>query len=167
MRFARSEISSRPTKSLRPQTPAGELRLAIWLAAPALLMVCPPAFAGQQISPLGEWRTEKAGGRVDIRRCGSGLCGHVVDGAPLRANPDQRDVRNPDPALRARRVMGLQVIGPFTGGPREWKGGPLYDPETGDAARRGTLTLTDANTLTVKACIMPLLCRTQRWTRVR
>lgn len=138
-----------------------------WLLPPLLLVLATPAMAAPQASPLGEWRTEKAGGRVEIRRCGTGLCGYVVDGAPLRANPDQRDVRNPDRTLRQRRVKGLQVLGSFTGGPREWQGGPLYDPETGDSARRGTLKLIDENTMTVKACIMPLLCRTQRWTRSR
>lgn len=116
---------------------------------------------------IGMWRTQERGGVIRIGRCGGALCGHVVDGAPLRANPDQRDVHNPDRALRARRVMGLQVLSGFIGGPKTWRGGPLYDPNSGDGARMGYLTLVNRDTLKVKGCIAPLLCRTQTWTRLR
>lgn len=116
---------------------------------------------------VGMWRTQERGGVIRIARCGAALCGHVIDGAPLRANPDQRDVHNPDKTLRGRRVMGLQVLSGFTGGPTTWRGGPLYDPNSGDGARTGYLTLVDRNTLKVKGCIAPLLCRTQTWTRLR
>lgn len=123
--------------------------------------------AADEEAVIGRWNTQKQGGIVEIHRCGQALCGRVVDGAPLRANPDQRDVNNPDKALRGRKVMGARVLSGFTGGPREWKGGPLYDPETGDGAKKGSLTLADANTLKVKGCIASFLCRTQTWTRAR
>lgn len=133
-----------------------------------LLAVLPGAAqASGEEALIGRWNTQKQGGVVEIHRCGQALCGRVVDGAPLRANPDQRDVNNPDKALRSRKVMGARVLGGFTGGPREWKGGPLYDPETGDGAKKGSLTLAGANTLKVKGCIASFLCRTQTWTRVR
>lgn len=134
--------------------------LAIGLA----LGTSPPP---QDASPIGRWRTEKAAGVVEIVPCGTQLCGIVVDGAPLRANPDQRDVRNDDPTLRDRRVRGLRVLHGFTGGPRQWKGGPLYDPDSGDSAPRGTLTLIDRDTLRVKGCLVAFLCRTQNWKRLR
>ncbi|RHW19060.1 DUF2147 domain-containing protein [Sphingomonas gilva] len=137
------------------------------LLALALLSVPSALPAAGEEALIGRWNTQKQGGVVEIHRCGQALCGRVVDGAPLRANPDQRDTRNPDKALRGRRVMGLRVLHGFTGGPREWKGGPLYDPETGDGAKSGTLTLVDASTLKVKGCLMAFLCRTQTWTRVR
>lgn len=116
---------------------------------------------------VGRWHTERRGGVVEIHRCGAALCGRVVDGAPLRANPDQRDVHNPDRSLRDRRVMGLRVLSGFTGGPSEWKGGPLYDPDSGDGAPKGTLRLVDRNTLQVKGCLALFLCRTQTWRRAR
>lgn len=134
-----------------------------------LALLCIPSSlpaAGEE-AIIGRWNTQKQGGVVEIHRCGQALCGRVVDGAPLRTNPDQRDIRNPDKALRDRRVMHLRVLHGFTGGPREWKGGPLYDPETGDGAKSGKLTLVDANTLKVKGCLMAFLCRTQTWTRAR
>ncbi|MES1972181.1 MAG: DUF2147 domain-containing protein [Pseudomonadota bacterium] len=134
------------------------------LAAVALLgadVAAPP-------NPLiGRWRTEKRNGIVELAPCGPAICGKVLDGAPLRANPDQRDVRNRDAALRVRRVMGLRVLEGFTGGPRTWTGGPMYDPDTGDGASSGYLTLLNPDTLQVKGCIVAFLCRTQTWTRIR
>jgi uncharacterized protein (DUF2147 family) len=116
---------------------------------------------------IGLWSTGSQGGRVELYRCGTAICGKVNDAAPLRANPDQRDVKNPDPALRDRRLKGLVVLRGFKGGPREWKGGPVYDPETGDGAAKGYLTLRPDGKLEVKGCKAAIFCRTKVWTRVR
>jgi uncharacterized protein (DUF2147 family) len=115
----------------------------------------------------GLWSTGGNGGQVELYRCGAAICGKVVDAAPLRANPDHRDVKNPDRKLRERRLKGLVVLRGFDGGPREWKGGPLYDPETGDGAATGTLTLRADGKLEVKGCKAAIFCRTKIWTRAR
>ena len=128
------------------------------LAAPAL---------AQDAGLAGRWRTSAENGLVAIERCGETYCGRLKDAAPLRADPDQRDVRNRKAELRTRRLKDLTVLANFSGGPRSWSGGPLYDPETGQGASTGTLTLLDDDTLAVKGCIAPLLCRTQTWKRVR
>ena len=114
----------------------------------------------------GLWSTGSQDGRVQIYRCGAAYCGRIVDAAPLRANPDQRDVHNADAALRTRRLKGLVVIAEFTGGPTEWKGGPVYDPETGDGAATGYLKLRADGKLELKGCVA-IFCRTKVWTRVR
>lgn len=116
---------------------------------------------------IGLWSTGSQGGRVELYRCGAAICGKVDDAAPLRANPDQRDVKNPDRKLRERRLKGLVVLQGFSGGPREWKGGPLYDPEAGEGAATGTLTLRADGKLEVKGCKAAIFCRTKIWTRVR
>lgn len=129
-----------------------------------LMAVAGPASA--QDSPLlGRWRTAAQGGIVEIYRCGAGLCGRIVDAAPLRRDPNQTDVRNLNPALRTRPLRGLRVLEAFTGGPTTWTGGPLYDPDSGQRAGRGVLTLLEGGRLSVRGCIAPLLCRTQIWTR--
>ena len=130
----------------------------------ALMAVADPAWA-QDSSLLGRWRTTAQGGIVEIHKCGAGLCGRIVDAAPLRRDPNQTDVRNPDPALRSRPLRGLRVLDGFTGGPMTWTGGPLYDPDSGQRAGRGVLTLIEGGRLSVRGCIAPLLCRTQIWTR--
>jgi uncharacterized protein (DUF2147 family) len=121
--------------------------------------------AAQDAPILGRWRTAAQGGVVEIHRCGAVLCGRLVDAAPLRRNPDQTDVRNPDPTLRTRPLRGLRVLDGFTGGPKTWTGGPLYDPDSGQRAGRGALTLLEGGRLSVRGCIAPLMCRTQTWTR--
>lgn len=113
----------------------------------------------------GIWATGSEGGRVEIYRCGAALCGRVVGAARLRDNPDLRDVRNSDAKLRQRRIKGLVVLKGFTGGPVEWKGGPVYDPETGDGASRGYLKLLAIGKLELKGCVA-FICRTKIWTKV-
>src|SRR3546814_4153041 len=58
-------------------------------------------------------------GRVELYRCGTAICGKVDDAAPLRANPDHRDVKNPDASPREQRLKGLVVLQGFEGGPAE------------------------------------------------
>lgn len=135
-------------------------RIAIALALATLAV---PAGANEI---TGLWATGSAGGKVEIYRCGGALCGRIVDASRLRANPDLRDVRNGDPALRTRRLRGLVVLQGFTGGPRDWRGGPVYDPESGDGARRGFLKLLPDGTLELKGCVA-MFCRTKLWTRIR
>lgn len=142
------------------------IRPAVAAAVLLVLGTSSPA-ASQQASIIGRWRTPAQNGVVEIQRCGAALCGRLVDAAPLRSNPDQRDVRNRDAALRDRPLRGLLVLRNFTGGPTVWRGGPLYDPNSGQTASSGSLTVVDENRLAVRGCIAPLLCRTQTWRRVR
>lgn len=136
-------------------------RLVLSLAA-AGLFAAPAAASAADIT--GIWATGSEGGRVEIYRCGTALCGRIVDAARLRGNPDLRDVRNSDAKLRQRRIKGLVVLKGFTGGPVEWKGGPVYDPETGDGAPRGFLKLLANGKLELKGCVA-FFCRTKIWTR--
>ena len=135
---------------------------AAWLA----FLAASPAMA-QDEALLGRWRTPAQNGVVVIERCGTGLCARVADAAALRADPEQRDVRNRDPALRSRPIKGLTVVRAASGGPRVWTAGPLYDPDSGQGAATGTLTLIEPNRLAVRGCIARMLCRTQTWTRAR
>lgn len=141
-------------------------RAAPVLAAVVLTGLAAVGPAAAQDAPvLGRWRTAAQGGVVEIHRCGAALCGRLVDAAPLRRNPDQKDVRNREPTLRTRPLRGLRVLEGFTGGPTTWTGGPLYDPDSGERASRGALTLQEGGRLSVRGCIAPLVCRTQTWTR--
>jgi uncharacterized protein (DUF2147 family) len=114
---------------------------------------------------LGTWKTPKHDGKVVIRECGAAICGHVIDGRELRANPNQTDVHNPNPVKRERRVLGLNILEGYTGGPTEWTGGSVYDPQTGDSSNDSTLTLQAPNTLVVKGCRF-LFCRSETWTKI-
>lgn len=137
------------------------MKLTVLPLLAAALFVAPAASAADI---TGIWATGSEGGRVEIYRCGAALCGKVVDAARLRGNPDLRDVRNSDAKLRTRRIKGLVVLKGFTGGPAEWKGGPVYDPETGDGASRGYLKLLANGKLELKGCVA-FICRTKIWTK--
>lgn len=134
------------------------------LTAVAAGLLATPAVAGAA-DITGIWATGTEGGRVQIYRCGAALCGKIIGASRLRANPDLRDERNSDTKLRSRRIKGLVVLRGFTGGPREWQGGPVYDPETGDGAPRGHLKLLAKDRLELKGCVA-IFCRTKVWTRI-
>ena len=114
---------------------------------------------------FGLWETQKNNGRVLIEPCGTAVCGRVVDGDQLRANPDQTDVHNSDPEKRQRRVKGLTILEGYRGGPSQWNGGSVYDPQTGDESHHSTLTLVSRDSLEVEGCRL-FFCRSETWTRV-
>jgi uncharacterized protein (DUF2147 family) len=134
------------------------------IAVVAFAGVASPSAAANDI--FGVWSTDQNNGRVAIVRCGDAICGKVIDGKVLHANPDQRDVFNPDRSKRDRPIKGLMVLEGYRGGPAEWKGGWVYDPQTGMMSSDSRLHLTSPDTLTVEGCRW-VLCRSQTWTRVR
>jgi uncharacterized protein (DUF2147 family) len=114
---------------------------------------------------FGLWATQKNNGRVLIEPCGAAICGRVIAGDQIRANPNQADVNNPDPGKRARRVKGLTILEGYSGGPPQWSGGSVYDPQTGDETHDSTLTLISRDTLEVEGCRL-IFCRSETWTRM-
>lgn len=114
----------------------------------------------------GLWATPSDNGRVQIYKCGDGLCGKLVDADQIRANPEQTDHYNKNKAQRGRKVKGLVLFSGYTGGPSEWTGGQIYDPRSGDTGRNGKIKVVSADRLDVKGCLGPI-CRTQKWTRVK
>lgn len=113
---------------------------------------------------FGVWATEKNHGRVLIEPCGGNVCARVLDGDQLRANPNQADVLNPDPAKRNRLVRGMYILQGYSGGPTHWQGGTVYDPQTGDQSSDSTLDLVGDDELKIEGCKF-VLCRTETWTR--
>ena len=114
----------------------------------------------------GRWMTPTRHGEVVISECGEALCGRLVDGDGIRANPSQPDALNKDASLRNRLLKNLVMLEGFTGGPSEWKGGTVYNPEDG-GTYKGTIKLVDPNTLKLTGCIVFPLCKTQTWVRAK
>lgn len=140
------------------------MKLAILPAAAlAIAALASPALAGD---PTGLWQTPTNGGQVRISRCGQALCGALVNSDHIRANANARDEHNRDVGQRNRPLRGLQMLSGFTGGPTEWRGGSVYNPADG-GTYRGTITMTNDNTLRLRGCIVAPLCKTQTWTRIQ
>ncbi len=122
-----------------------------------------PAVAADSIN--GRWVTEDKDGIVQIGKCGATTCGKIVrflitppDG------PDQRDIYNPNPKLKKRKLLGLPVLTNFKEEPDLWRG-TIYDPNTGKSYR-SVIRRKSANTIEVKGCIGPF-CQTQIWRKAR
>jgi len=135
------------------------------LAAAAVIAaaLASPALAGD---PTGLWQTPTNGGQVRITRCGQALCGALVTSDHIRAQPNARDEHNKNEAQRNRPLRGLTMLSGFTGGPTEWRGGSVYNPADG-GTYRGTITMTNDNSLRLRGCIIAPLCKTQTWTRIQ
>lgn len=134
------------------------------LIAIALLagIAASPAQAAPDVT--GNWVTQDKSGLVTISRCGANLCGKVAKALIRKPGYPQTDVHNPNPALRKRPILGLQILSGFTPGKDRWEG-KIYDPESGKTYR-SLLRLNSDGSLKVSGCIA-FLCQSQRWTRAR
>jgi len=146
------------------------VRRTFWTFALGLLLLTPAsAHAGD---PTGLWWADGGAAQVEIVRCDEALCGKVVwlrspfdlNGCPLR------DEKNPDPELRGRDVLGLQLLHglrPSDADEEEWKGGRIYDPGAG-RTYRAALRMDGPDRLKLRGYMgIRLLGRTTDWIRVR
>ena len=125
----------------------------------AVLVTVPFGGPALAADPAGLWLTETGSSRVKITPCGGGYCGTIVS-APGKA----LDAKNPDPALRVRSVVGVQILNaPQADG--SGYSGSLYNPNDGKTYS-GALRLTGPNALEVSGCVMSVFCKRQTWTRV-
>jgi uncharacterized protein (DUF2147 family) len=129
----------------------------------AATMVAAATLASTNITGL--WNTPTDGGSVvRLAPCGDSICGRVVSSPHLRANPDQRDVRNKDPSLRNRPLRDLLVLKLGVMADKGWGDGWAYDPTDG-GTYHGSMKMTPDGSLRLTGCIFVPLCKTQRWTR--
>ena len=97
----------------------------------------------------------------------------LVDGNPVGViagsvsdQEERKDELNPDPALRDRSLMGLQILGGFRqDGDGRWKKGRIYDPNNGKTYKCN-LRVVDKNRLEVRGYIgVSWVGRSEEWTR--
>lgn len=139
-------------------------RLALFVLIPLVAgtMTVSPARAAEPVT--GRWVTAEKDAVVAINACGNAMCG-TVDRF-LVAPPqglDQRDINNPDPKLRTRKLLGLAILSSFVADGDVWRG-RIYDPKSGKSYR-SIIRRKGANVLEVKGCIGPF-CQTQLWKKV-
>jgi uncharacterized protein (DUF2147 family) len=131
-----------------------------------LLSLLAMAAAPGADAAIGRWKTETHNAIIEIQRCGPSICGRIVTSDALRADPNMRDVKNPDAALRNRPIRGSQILSGFTADGDAWTGGQLYKADEGKTYS-GKITVVGPNQLKVRGCVFVPLCKTQTWTRVR
>lgn len=142
--------------------PAGSLTLAL----AAFILAVVTSFATELPQVEGIWLSGDGDGWIEIRIVGNGLSGVVAGSPNTDAERPDTDEKNPDPALRQRPLIGLEIFSGFRyAGNGRWKKGTIYDPNSG-RSYRCTVTLVDADTLEVRGYVgVPLLGRTEIWTR--
>jgi uncharacterized protein (DUF2147 family) len=132
------------------------------LLAGLALATAPP----QADAAVGQWKTETRGGIIEIQRCGPSICGRILSSDGLRANPNLKDARNSNAALRDRSLRGLQILSGFKQQGDGWYGGKIYNAEDGKTYN-AEVTLAGPNQLKLRGCVFKPFCKTQTWTRVR
>jgi uncharacterized protein (DUF2147 family) len=122
--------SSRVPRKAKRAAPSRRGRLVA--LAGALTLGLPSFALAQDIS--GVWVTDDGEGAIEIQPCGGERCGRIAWMKDPKG-PDGRpptDTNNPDPALRSRRICGLQIIAglkPQADG--SWGDGRVYNPDNG------------------------------------
>jgi uncharacterized protein (DUF2147 family) len=118
-------------------------------------------------APQGTWLSEDGGTKVRLSDCGGKLCGTVVwlDEPTDRATGRPKtDKHNPDPAKRARPLLGLQVANGLTAsGPNTWSG-RIYNADDGHTYK-ASFRVQSENTAKVEGCVLLVLCKGHTWTR--
>jgi glucan biosynthesis protein C len=154
---------------------AGRVRLAksseIIASVVLISLATVSATHASEASPIGLWWAEGGAAKVRLEPCGDSLCARVVW---LRSPFDEngcvlRDRYNPDPSLRARDVIGMQIVRdlePNRTRDSEWNNGAIYDPTSG-RTYDCVLRLRDPDRIEIRGYFgFELLGRTVTWTRV-
>jgi len=119
-------------------------------------------------APVGVWLTEAADAKVRITQCGSGLCGTIIwlkSSIDESTGKPQVDDKNPNPSLRRRHVIGINIfheMKPDNG--NKWVG-RIYNADDGKTYS-GEVRPSGAKKLEVRGCVMGLLCGGETWTRI-
>ncbi len=129
----------------------------------------PAAANANNPTPSGIWLHDNKRIKIEIYACGDRLCAKLVwfkwpddaQGLPLV------DVKNVDPKLRSRPLLGLVVLyGLRRTADNEWEDGKIYNPDDG-VDYDASMSIAGDNTLRVRAYVLlPLLGHTLVWTRV-
>jgi uncharacterized protein (DUF2147 family) len=129
-----------------------------------LTLIGATAGAASLPGPEGLWLTGEQRAVIDIKHCGSTLCGNIVWIVP---GGMQTDAKNPDESLQSRPMCGLEVLSGFRQqDATHWNDGMIYKADDGDTYH-ATLQMLPTGKLLVRGYIgMPLFGKSQTWTRV-
>jgi len=111
--------------------------------------------------PGGVWFTQDRHSTMRFAPCGSGWCGRVERVLVRDPGATERDVKNPDPALRNRSVLGVVLFELPRAEGGSWRG-TVYDPRSGKTYK-AVVSRTAPDQLEIKGCLL-MFCQTQRWT---
>ncbi len=121
---------------------------------------------------IGKWMNEDKDLIVDVYKENNDFKAKVIwfhDDRDTITPLDQRmDVKNPDKALRNRKLLGMEVLSDLVYDPEEnkWVKGKIYDSTSG-RTWDASVWLSDPQTLEVRGyCIFKFIGRTMKFTKV-
>lgn len=104
--------------------------------APLLLLLALPIFAAE---PWGDWTNEEDGATFTVYERDGALFMKLVDPGKKarRKKHPKTDILNPDPALRSRPLVGLEILSDCRPSKKKgrWDGGTVYSPKEGRRVR--------------------------------
>ena len=131
-------------------------------------MMMPLAAAFAQ-DVIGKWKLEDGTAIVEVYKSGDVYNGKIVwlqnptesDGTPAKDN------NNPDPKLRTRQILGLNMLHGLKKDGSKYTGGKIYDP--GNGKTYNCSMQVDGDVLKVRGSLdaRGLLGRTMDWFRVK
>ena len=128
-----------------------------FLALTLLFLAAVPASALASVE--GRWTNPKRSVVIEVGRCGAAWCGTVVWATPkAKANARKGGTEN---LIGTRILSGARPVGPNV-----YKGRAFVPRRNIHSS--ATIRQTGPNAMVVEGCaIAGLLCKEQRWTRVR
>ena len=133
-----------------------------------IFMLAPLAAAFAQ-DVIGKWKLEDGTAIVEVYQAGDVFNGKIVwlekpteaDGSPAV------DDQNPDPKLRTRQVIGLNMLNGLKKTGSEYTGGTIYDP--GNGKTYNCSMKVEGDVLKVRGSLdkKGLIGRTMDWFRVK
>ena len=121
-------------------------------------------------SVIGKWKLDDGSAIVEVYKQGDAFNGRIV-WLEEPTNPDgtpTNDANNPDPKLRSRQLIGLNMLsGLVEKGKDEYGNGSIYDP--GNGKTYNCSMKVEGNTLKVRGSLdkRGILGRTMDWFRVK
>jgi uncharacterized protein (DUF2147 family) len=139
--------------------------------AAAVLVASGSQSQAASADPTGYWMKPDAEreSKIQVFKCGKSktqLCAKIAwlkDPKDSRGRP-LHDVRNQNPSLRDRPILGLTIFSGLTpSAPSTWTG-KIYNPEDGQIYS-ATLTVLSRKQILLKGCKAWLLCGERQWLR--
>ena len=111
-------------------------------------------------SPSGVWTTEDRDSKIRISPCGKNLCATIMS-----AKTAAKDENNPNPALRGRGLVGIELSRDIRPDGNGGWAASMYNPENGQTYKT-TLQPKGARQLEVGGCVLGgLICGSETWQR--
>ena len=135
----------------------------------SVIFMMMPLVAAFAQDVIGKWKLEDGTAIVEVYKSGDVYNGKIVwlsepteeDGTPAK------DTNNPDPKLRSREILGLNMLHGLKKDGSKYAGGKIYDPGNGKTYNCSMQVSGDVLKVRGSLDARGLLGRTMDWFRVK